>query len=302
MSSRRRISKARKIILLIAVPVFVLSIGIYLFITVYKPAAEKRALNTIVVTQHEYESRFGDETTVLPAEDEEEETITILAKYAALYEQNPDLRGWIKVPAYKIDSPVVQGPDNDYYLRRGFNGEWARSGTPFFDYRIRDFKNLPRNTVIYGHNMQREDIVFGVFENLRTVDGYRACPVIQVDTIYREYRWFVYAVFVTNIDPKQDNGHFFEYNFVDATDEDFEAYIEEINRRRLYSTGVELTKQDRILTISTCGYDFYNARFVVVARMQRKDEPDVPDVSLAKKNPDPKYPQVWYDTYGGHYP
>lgn len=302
MNSHKRLSGTRKTILLIAVPVFVLSIGTYFFMAVFKPEREKRDMAAVAELQHEQESRFGDKTTVLPAEDEEEESITILAKYAALYEQNPDLRGWIKVPAYKIDSPVVQGPDNDYYLRRGFDGGWARSGTPFFDYRIKDFKDLPRNTVIYGHNMQREDIVFGVFENLRTVKGYQACPVIQVDTIYREYRWFVYAVFVTNIYPKQDNGRFFEYNFVDATDEDYEKYIEEINKRRLYSTGDELTVQDRILTISTCGYDFYNARFVVVARMQRENEPDVPDVSLAKKNPNPKYPQVWYDTYGGHYP
>ena len=33
---------------------------------------------------------------------------------------------------------------------------------------------------------------------------------------------------------------------------------------------------------------------MVVARLQREGEPDVPDTSSAAENPVPKYPQVWY--------
>ncbi len=226
----------------------------------------------------------------------------VLPKYDTLLAENADLRGWLRVPEYGVDLPVVQGPDNDYYLRRSFDGAWSVAGTPFFDYRISDFVNLPRNTVVYGHNMRRNDIMFGVFQNLRTVEGYRKCPVIGLDTLYRDYRWFVYAVFITNIDPAQDNGYFFEYNFIDASDEAFSDYVNELDLRKFYTTGVDLTPQDKLLTISTCCYDFKNARLVVVARMQRENEPDTPDTSHAQVNLEPKYPQIWYDANGKRNP
>lgn len=64
--------------------------------------------------------------------------------------------------------------------------------------------------------------------------------------------------------------------------------------RKFYTTSVDLTPHDKLLTISTCYYDFKNARLVVVARMQWDNETDTPDASHAQVNPAPKYSQVWY--------
>ncbi len=290
-TKKRRLSRTRRILLAIAVCTFIGCIGGYTVYTYVLPAREARELSRIADTKNTAESE------AVSAQPEEPKPVydVVLPKYESLLAENADLRGWISVPEYGIDLPVVQGPDNDYYLRRSFSGEWSLAGTPFFDYRVADFVDLPRNTVVYGHNMRRNDIMFGVFQNLRTVEGYRNCPVIGLDTLYRDYRWFVYAVFINNIDPAQDNGYFFAYNHVDISDADFEGYLREIDRRKLYTTGVEIAPDDRLLTISTCCYDFKNARLVVVARMQRENEADLPDTSLAAENPSPKYPQVWYD-------
>ena len=289
-TEKRKLSGGRKAVLFAAVLVFIGCLGAYLMYACVLPAREARELSRIADVKKTAEKTVDEG----PSEAPQPVYDVVLPEYESLLAENGDLRGWLSVPEYGLELPVVQGPDNDYYLRRSFTGEWSLAGTPFFDYRIADFGSLPRNTVVYGHNMRRNDVMFGVFQNLRTVEGYRSCPVIELDTLYRDYRWFVYAVFITNPYERQDNGYFFPYNFIDTTDASFEGYLKELDRRKLYSTGVELTARDRLLTISACCYDFKDARLVVVARMQREGEADVPDPSLAAENPDPKYPQVWY--------
>ena len=48
---------------------------------------------------------------------------------------NPDIIGWIYSEGTVIDYPVVQGSDNDYYLRRLLDGSYNIAGTIFMDYK-----------------------------------------------------------------------------------------------------------------------------------------------------------------------
>lgn len=221
----------------------------------------------------------------------------MLAKYAQLYAANKDLRGWISIPGFDINLPIAQGTDNDYYLEKDIYGKYTMYGVPFFDYRMTDFRNMHRNTVVYGHNMRSDDYIFGMLENYRTIDGFEMAPVIECNTIYGDYTWFVYAVFITNSRAQEDNGYLFPYNFIDVSPEKFESYIEEIDKRKLYTTGVDINANDKILTLSTCCYDFNEARLVVVARLKRDGESVNVDVSKAIENPNPKYPQAWYNAF-----
>ncbi len=223
----------------------------------------------------------------------------MLAKYAQLYASNEDLRGWITIPGFEINLPVVQGDDNDYYLKKDVYGKYTTYGVPFYDYRMTDFKNLHMNNVIYGHNMRSDDYIFGMLENYRTIDGFAQAPVIECNTIYGDSTWFVYAVFITNAEPEDDNGYFFPYNFIDVSQSKFESYIAEIDKRKFYTTGVDINSSDKILTLSTCCYDFDEARLVVVARLRREGESVSIDTSKAYENPNPKYPQKWYDVNKG---
>ena len=219
----------------------------------------------------------------------------MLAKYARLYAANSDLRGWISIPKLEINLPVTQGKDNDYYLHRNVYAKRTDYGVPFFDYRMTDFKNLHRNTVVYGHNMRHDDLIFGMLENYREISGFQDAPVIECNTIYGDFTWFVYAVFITNSAPGQDNGYLFPYNFIDVGPTKFAEYIKEIDKRKFYTTGVDLNRDDKILTLSTCCYDFDGARLVVVARLRREGESVTVDTSRAVMNQNPKYPQAWYD-------
>ena len=71
--------------------------------------------------------------------------------YSAIVEQNPETVGWITIPDTKINFPVLQTVDNDYYMNHNFENEYEYRGTIFMDYRNNP-TDLDANTIIYGHN------------------------------------------------------------------------------------------------------------------------------------------------------
>ena len=217
--------------------------------------------------------------------------------YADLYALNNDFEGWISIPEMNIDSYVVQSTDNKYYERRDFYGKSTNYGVPFFDYR-NTLQSLDRNTIIYGHNMRHDDKIFGTLEQYREIDGFKKAPFITMNTLYGEYKFKIYAVFISNSKASDDNGHVFNYIFTAAGNSQFANYIDEIDKRKLYTTGVDINENDKIITLSTCCYDFEDARLVVVGRLLRDGEAAAIDASLPVKNENPKFPQAYYDKKG----
>ncbi len=290
----------RRIVLSLSIITIVVSLGILVNTYLIEPYRFKSDNDKIASEMSENINTHSD-ATVNEAQNNTPDIDYpdgMLAKYASLYAANDDLRGWISIPGFQINLPIAQGKDNNYYLKKDIYGKYTRYGVPFFDYRIDNFTTLHRNTVIYGHNMRHDDLIFGMLENYRDINGFRQAPVIECNTIYGDHTWFVYAVFISNSDKEDDNGYVFPYNFIDVGDAKFEQYIEEIDKRKLYTTGVDINVTDKILTLSTCAYDFDDARLVVVARQRREGESIAVDTSKAYKNNDPKYPQAWYDAYG----
>lgn len=290
----------RKIVLSISIITIIVCIGMLANVYIIEPYRFKSDNDKIASEMSENINTHSDATV----EDSQNTNSDVdypegmLAKYATLYAANDDLRGWISIPGFEINLPIAQGTNNSYYLKKDIYGKYTRYGVPFFDYRIDNFTTLHRNTVIYGHNMRHDDLIFGMLENYRDISGFRQAPVIECNTIYGDHTWFVYAVFISNSEKDDDNGYVFPYNFIDVGDAKFEQYIEEIDKRKLYTTGVDINVNDKILTLSTCAYDFDDARLVVVARERREGESIAVDTSKAYKNNDPKYPQAWYDAYG----
>lgn len=279
----------RRIIFSLSIIVIIISVGFLVKTYVYEPMIYRKNESSLTDTLD------NDATGVVEEHEDSKYPAGMLVKYKQLYDINEDLRGWISIPSLEINLPVAQGENNDYYLHRNIYKKSTNYGVPFFDYRIKDFKNLPKNTVIYGHNMHYDDLIFGLLENYREIDGFKSAPIIECNTIYGDIKWKVYAVFITGSKSSQDNGYLFPYNFIDISDENFADYIREIDTRKFYTTGVDIYPTDRILTLSTCCYDFNDARLVVVARMLRDGESASVDTTRAVKNDNPRYPQAWYD-------
>ena len=218
--------------------------------------------------------------------------------FGELYALNQDLVGWVSIPGTAFSYPVVQTDNDVFYQNHNFKKAASPYGTPFLSSK-NDASELDLNNVLYGKNSVKAPRVFGDLEAYRNADFFKKNPVIRYDTLNESYRFKVYGVFLTNSAPEQDNGYVFDYTVPNlGTVESFAGYVDQINQRRLYDTGVDILSSDKVLTLSTSVDDFEGARLVVVARLVRDGEGKGIDETLVKKNKSPRYPQVWYDAAG----
>lgn len=289
----------RKIVLTLSIITIIVSCGILVNTYFIEPYRFKSDSDALIEQMSVNFDEHDEEATVNEQIKNDNPGIDfpdgMLAKYAQLYAQNNDFSGWITIEGLGINLPIAQGDDNEYYLKRDIYKKYTSYGVPFFDYRMTNLRTLHKNTMVYGHNMRHDDYIFGMLENYRTINGFAQAPVIECNTIYGDHTWFVYAVFITNSKASDDNGYFLPYNFIDVSNEKFKEYINEIDKRKLYTTGVDINENDKILTLQACVYDFDGAMIVVVAREKRDGESISVDTSKAYENPNPKYPQKWYD-------
>lgn len=219
-------------------------------------------------------------------------------KFAALWLKNPHTVGWIKIPNTKTDNVVVQCEDNEYYLDHNFYGKKNDYGEIFADYRNKiSLEGNSQNIILYGHHMNN-GAMMGQLKKYRQLSFYKENPTFQFDTIYQEGTWKIISVFITNTLPEHDNGQVFPYRPVNfATQKDFLDFITQVRRRSLYISPVDVQEYDEIVTLSTCVYDFKEARLVIVARRVRDGESPEVNVSEIKINPKILYPQVLHDKY-----
>lgn len=213
--------------------------------------------------------------------------------FADLYALNPETAGRIKFST-SVDFVVMQTTDNDKYLKTDFDGNETNYGQPYFDYR-NDLFGRNRNLVVYGHNMRHDDKIFGALEAYRNPDAFKSSPIINISTLYSDYTYKIYGVYIVNANDHDDISERLVSNFIDVPDEGFMRYIEEIDKRKLYTTGIDIVPSDKILTLCTCCYDFDDARLIIVARQLRAGESTEVDTSLVKINNNPKYPQAYYN-------
>ncbi len=225
--------------------------------------------------------------------------------YSTAVKMNSDTVGWIKVPNTNINYPVVQFSDNEYYNRHGFDKKYNYRGAIYMDYSANPI-NLDANTVIYGHNCY-DKTMFSELDQYENIDFYKKVPVFEFNTLEKNYKWKIYAVFITTAKASEDNNYIFNYVYPHMVGENFEGFINEVNKRSLYTTGVDINNNDKMLVLSTCvrtldtvnkyGKTTYRAdgRIVILARAVRPDENEYVDITKAYLNPNPKYPQLWYD-------
>ena len=62
------------------------------------------------------------------------EAVLAREKYTALFAQNNDFIGWIKIDGTNVNYPVMQTPNKpDFYLKRSFDKSYSDYGVPYID-------------------------------------------------------------------------------------------------------------------------------------------------------------------------
>lgn len=287
---RRKISRTAKLILFLSIIIFICSSAVI--------------IRNYVIRQNNIEMNSELESVFQPENSEKEEE---LFNFDEMLKINPGFVGWIRVPNTSISLPVVKYSNNSYYLTHDFYKNYDRRGTVFMDYR-NDPVNFDANTILYGHNCY-DGTMFSELEKYQDIEFYKSSPVIEFYSQNGKDKWKVYAVFITNAKAEEDNGYIFNYIYPYMDGENFVGFINEVNKRRLYATDVDITDDDNMLILSTCirSLDIYNkgkrtykadTRLVVLARKLRAGESESVNTENVTVNHSPKYPQLWYDKNG----
>lgn len=82
-------------------------------------------------------------------------------------------------------------------------------------------------------------------------------PIYQLHTLQADLTIEIFAGYVDNL---QDDA----WRVTFADDADFSAWLEERIEKSLIQCDLTPTGNDRIVTLSTCSYEFDNARFVLL--------------------------------------
>ncbi len=180
--------------------------------------------------------------------------------FAALQrEQNEHIYAWITIPGTVIDYPVLQHPEEiGYYLDHNLDHSTGYPGCIYTQlYNSKEWDDPI--TSVYGHNM-KDGSMFAALHSYRDSQFFEENPYIY---IYTEDKTLVYEIFAA-----------YEYNDMDLVlmyhyggESTYKEYLDSIYTldgiNNNFNTEIEVTTEDKVLTLVTCISDKPDMRYLV---------------------------------------
>ena len=189
----------------------------------------------------------------VPTPETMEEILWPQVDFEALRAINPDIVGWLTIEGTGIHYPIVQGQDNDFYLSHQFDKSPSRAGCLFVDVtNDADFVDL--NTIIYGH-YTKDRSMFYELRGYKQQDFFDAHPTGWLITPSAAYKLQFFSGYVSDV-----YGDAWDTDF---TEKDYAEWLTTCKLKSGFVADVLPQEDDRVLTLSTCSYEFENARFVL---------------------------------------
>ena len=255
-SSRRKIKQSRVVyyvILLVLLGVLVFSA--VKIISYFKQQAD--ASQQQQTLEEEYTTPVRDNNTTDSSGDNantvEPDPESITVDFDKLIADYPDVVGYIYCANTKIKYVIQHGKGNDYYLVHDSQGNTNNNGSIFIE-ELNSGSFSDGNTIIYGHNM-KTGMMFAGLRNYHTDKNYYAAhPYMYIYTPSQNYKLELFAGFVCEHDDEIYSTSLTQAQLeAMAAKSDFKANI-----------GVPTGKT---VTLSTCSYEFADARYVVIGAL-----------------------------------
>lgn len=239
--------KLRILLILIFLAIFIFST--YKVINYVIEANKSKAANNKLVEKAITIEQEG-------AQIEDERVAPFSVDFNALKEENKDVVGWIYSKDTPINYPVLQSDNNDYYLRRLITGEYNTAGSLFMDYKNKS--NLEDNkTIIYGHNMKNATM-FGTLQKYRNQEYFDQHKNMYYFTFEATYLVKIFSAYTVSTESNI-------YKDTNLTQNSINEMIKNSNIK----SDVEVTENDKIIILSTCAYDYDDARYVVFGKLDK---------------------------------
>ena len=157
---------------------------------------------------------------------------------------NSQVAAWITIPGADISYPVVQGTDDEYYLRHNFKKEEDLFGCIFLEHNNK--KDLTgSHSIIYGHNMEG-NMMFANLNRYEQPEFLKLCPEIEILTPERK---FLYRIF--SVEQASSHSPAFEYGY-ELSSSAYKRQLSVLKNNSMYDTGVEPNETERMVTLITC--------------------------------------------------
>lgn len=191
--------------------------------------------------------------------------------WTSLKKVNSDIQGWIYQKDTVINYPVVQGNDNDAYLHTRFDKKWGGGGTLFVDYRCEsDFSGF--NSIIYGHHM-KDGSMFRCLRGYTKETGYYDNhKTLELATPEGNYHLLVFSAYITKATDAST------YKWMLSSEKEKQAYIDYAYQKSeldISQSEIPVSADDKLITLSTCAYDYDDARYIVVCKAKKWTKTEV---------------------------
>ena len=179
--------------------------------------------------------------------------------FALLTAENPEVRGWVRLADTAINLPIVKTTDNSFYLNHRFDETKNKLGTPFIDAgNVGDFSD--RHTVIYGHAMSSGSM-FGSLWEYENPNYFARHPEIQLYLPDGSVKTL--TVFACSRVPGVRSAIPIAF----ASEDEFLAFIEDLNAASAFTSNVKITAQDRIVSFCVALPDGGDGRLLVSCKL-----------------------------------
>ena len=177
----------------------------------------------------------------------------ITVDFEGLLAENRDVVGWIYCEGTQINYPVLRGESNDTYLHHMINGQYNSAGSIFMDFRCEpDLSGL--NTIIYGHHMKNGSMFASLHQYTK-------------QSYYDEHKYMWYLT----------PDHIYRFDLLAGYVGDAEAEVytifmdkDELRSYLSFAESVSTFVPDHtpkdingVVVLSTCSYEYDDARYVV---------------------------------------
>ncbi len=157
---------------------------------------------------------------------------------------NPEVAAWITIPGADISYPVVQGIDDEYYLKHNFQGKEDLFGCVFLGHDNK--KNLTdSHSFLYGHNMEG-NMMFANLNRYERPEFLQSCPTFEITTPERKYFYRIFSV-----EQAAPRSAAFEYGY-QLKSRAYKLQLSILKENSMYDTGVMPQETQRMVTLITC--------------------------------------------------
>lgn len=157
---------------------------------------------------------------------------------------NQDYAFYIVIPDTHIQYPVVQGEDNNHYLRYTYSNQENTAGAIALDYRTDRSTYLQSfNTIISGHNRQDgtmfSDLAYYKEEDFRDDHPYIYIVMGDEEYVYEVFSFYAMEPVAVCYNPNTADN----------------VYLDFVNDNNTYHNDINVTLEDHIITLYTCNED-----------------------------------------------